>query len=73
MFVADKSESMKNIKSEILYVLAKLQSCVEAMQDVVGETIPEDVLRKAAYENKFDLEKSLSAVLQGKIYFGSVY
>lgn len=44
---------------------AKLQSCVEAMQDVVGDTIPEAVLRKAAYDNGFELEKALNAVLVG--------
>ncbi|GFR00477.1 HBS1-like protein [Trichonephila clavata] len=43
---------------------AKLQSCVLALQDVVGDTIPEATLQRAAIDNDFDLEKSLNAVLQ---------
>lgn len=44
---------------------AKLQSCVEAMQNVVGDTISESILIKAATENHFDLEKALDSVLSG--------
>lgn len=54
-----------NVLKLSLFVLAKLQSCVEAMQDVVGDSIPEEVLQKAAYDHKFDLEKALHAVLLG--------
>ncbi|KAG8190552.1 hypothetical protein JTE90_014032 [Oedothorax gibbosus] len=43
---------------------AKLQSCVEALQDVVGDTIPEMTLKSAAMDNDFDLERTLNAVLQ---------
>lgn len=45
---------------------AKLQSCVEALQDVVGDTIPELTLKTAAIDNDFDLERALNAVLQDK-------
>ncbi|GFT52653.1 HBS1-like protein [Nephila pilipes] len=45
---------------------AKLQSCVLAMQDVVGDTIPEATLERAALDHEFDLEKALDAVLQEK-------
>ncbi|GFS43862.1 HBS1-like protein [Trichonephila inaurata madagascariensis] len=43
---------------------AKLQSCVLALQDVVGDTIPEATLQRAAIDHDFDLEKALNAVLQ---------
>ncbi|XP_042908568.1 HBS1-like protein [Parasteatoda tepidariorum] len=43
---------------------AKLLSVIEAMQNVVGDTIPETTLKQAALDNNFDLEKSLNAVLQ---------
>ncbi|KAF8796514.1 HBS1-like protein [Argiope bruennichi] len=45
---------------------AKLQSCVLALQDVVGDTIPEIILQQAAIDHNFDLEKALNAVLQEK-------
>lgn len=45
---------------------AKLQSCVEAMQDVVGDTVSDIILRKAAFDHNFNLENALNAVLLDK-------
>ncbi|GIY44012.1 HBS1-like protein [Caerostris extrusa] len=45
---------------------AKLQSCVIALQDVVGDTIPEEKLQKAALDHGFNLEEALDAILQDK-------
>lgn len=41
----------------------KLHACVEAMQNVVGETIPESTLVAAAIGYDFNLEQALNAVL----------
>lgn len=44
--------------------LAKLLSCVEAMQDVVGDQYSESVLMAAARKFDYDHEKALSLVLE---------
>ncbi|XP_023211917.1 HBS1-like protein isoform X1 [Centruroides sculpturatus] len=41
----------------------KLNACVEAMQNVVGETIPESTLRTAAVNSNYNSELALQAVL----------
>ncbi|XP_076320106.1 translation elongation factor EF-1alpha (GTPase) HBS1 [Tachypleus tridentatus] len=41
----------------------QLNSCVEEMQSVVGETVSESTLRTAALEHNFNIEKALDAVL----------
>ncbi|XP_013773845.1 HBS1-like protein [Limulus polyphemus] len=41
----------------------QLNSCVEEMQSVVGETVSESTLRTAAMEHNFNVEKALDAVL----------
>lgn len=42
---------------------AKINACVEAMQNVVGETIPESTLRTAAIDYNYNSELALQAVL----------
>ncbi|GBM49231.1 HBS1-like protein [Araneus ventricosus] len=63
----NNSESFSHVVSGLSDVdNAKLQSCVFALQDVVGDTIPEIILQRAAIDHEFDLEKALNAVLQDK-------
>ncbi|XP_054708879.1 HBS1-like protein isoform X2 [Uloborus diversus] len=42
---------------------AKFNSCVEAVQDIVGDTITDAILKKVVMECNFDLEKSLNVLL----------
>lgn len=42
---------------------AKTYSCLEAIQDVVGETIPEEVIVKMIKKCKYDSEKALDMLL----------
>ncbi|CAL1277896.1 unnamed protein product [Larinioides sclopetarius] len=63
----NNSDSSSHIVSDLSDVdNAKLQSCVLALQDVVGDTIPEIILQRAAIDHEFELEKALNAVLEDK-------
>lgn len=42
---------------------AKLQSCLDEIHNVVGDSVPEPVLVKAILGHQFNLEKALNAVL----------
>ncbi|XP_015790525.1 HBS1-like protein isoform X1 [Tetranychus urticae] len=41
----------------------QLQSCVLELQNVVGETVPESILKEKALKHRFDVEKALDEVL----------
>lgn len=40
-----------------------MQSCVLELQNVVGETVPETILKEKALKHRFDVEKALDEIL----------
>ena len=51
------------IDSNLLKIVVKLISCVEEMENVVGDTIPESLLISAAKRCKYDIKTALDSVL----------
>ncbi len=49
-------------------ILAKLLSCVEEMQNVVGDTIPENMLISAAKLHNYDIKSALDSVLNAHTF-----
>lgn len=43
---------------------ARLYSCLDHMREVLGDTVPDDLLTEAVLKHKFDVEKALSVVLE---------
>lgn len=50
------------------FLTAKMLSCVEEMQNVVGDTIPESTLREAARIHAYNAEAALDAVLNSHTF-----
>ena len=53
-------------------VSAQLNSCLEELRNILGDSTPEHVLIDAIMKNNFEFEKALNSVLntQGKKYIG---
>ncbi len=51
--------------------LAKLLSCVEEMQNVVGDTISENMLIRAAKLHDYDIKSALDSVLNAHTFNNS--
>ncbi|KAF6019147.1 hypothetical protein EB796_022564 [Bugula neritina] len=41
----------------------KLRSCLDEVQNIIGDTIPEMIVKRTIINNKFDLERSLDTLL----------
>ena len=48
------------------FSIAKLVSCVEELQNVVGDTIPESKLYETASKCNYDFETSLNTILNSE-------
>lgn len=57
------TESLHDIPSLNSMDEARLRSCLDAIHNVVGDSIPEKILIDSVIKNKFDFEKSLDYVL----------
>lgn len=46
-----------------LYIVARLQSCLEEIRNIVGETVPEHVIITKVLESNFGFETALDGCL----------
>lgn len=45
------------------YLTARLVLCLDTIRDIVGDTVPDSVIKKHVIENDFNCEQALDAVL----------
>ncbi|XP_075410621.1 HBS1-like protein isoform X4 [Tenrec ecaudatus] len=62
----DLKDSSSSLSSHQLSAVdqARLYSCLDYMREILGEAVPDEVLVEAVLQNKFDVQKAMTVVLE---------